>query len=692
MTDSTETIYQLPTESRSARQSALLSILLLLGFDLLATLAVAAQVLARQLSYPPVFGRPLLLLPSYPSPLLLGAGILLLLGLAVLAWRKRLRYALALLPAAALLLVAARAPLYPPLALFRWQRLLAPYRAAQPALEAATGAGLAALALFSAATAVYGILTLRRIRATGDTHGSSRWATSADIGKTGLLTAAPGLVVGAVRRGWRRRYLRDTTQRHVLLFAPSGTGKSTCLVIPTLLEWPHSAVILDVKGELWHRTSGFRRESLGAACLRFDPSDASGTAARYNPVLAIPPTIEADRHAQALADVLVDPDGTLKARDFWQESAHALLTATLLHVLFAEPAKTLAGCAHLLSDPARRFRDTLALMRATQHDPGLTLGWTDPRTGEPTATHPTVAAVAANLLNLDWRTTSGILATALSHLELFRDPIVARNTETSDFTAEDLINPERSPVSLFLTIPPSELVRLRGLIRIVLNQLAARLTDRLDHQAEQPRRPLLLLLDEFTAIGRIDFLHRAIAYLRGFDIRVFISIQSLSQLYEVYGQHQSITTNCAVQVAYGANDIETARLLSEMTGKFTVSVERASVAGGLFGGRSTYSRAESARPLLTPDEVRRLPPEESIVFVAGHPPIRALRVPYYTDPAYTARAALPPPPVSDRLQQDWTAWTGWQAVLPHPSPSDEPSDPDEGPLDGLEDSDEEESA
>jgi type IV secretion system protein VirD4 len=225
-----------------------------------------------------------------------------------------------------------------------------------------------------------------------------------------------------------------------------------------------------------------------------------------------------------------------------------------------------------------------------------------------------------------------------------------------------------------MTIPPSELVRLRGLIRIVLNQLSARLTDRLDHQAEQPRRQLLLLLDEFTALGRIDFLHRAIAYLRGFDIRVFISIQSLSQLFEVYGQHQSITTNCAVQVSYGANDIETARLLSEMTGRFTVNLERASQSGGVFGGgRVTFSQADAARPLLTPDEVRRLPKDESIVFVSGMPPIRARRVPYFTDPVFTRRAELAPPPASDRLDHDWKIWTDWRAVPPHPSALEEAS-------------------
>src|SRR5262249_14568188 len=154
-----------------------------------------------------------------------------------------------------------------------------------------------------------------------------------------------------------------------------------------------------------------------------------------------------------------------------------------------------------------------------------------------------------------------------------RDPDVARNTSTSDFTASDLVSADR-PVSLYLTIAPGDLGRLHALLRLVLSQLTRELTL---PEAPGRRRPLLLLLDEFTALGKLDFLHREIAYLRSFGIRVFISIQTLSQLFEVYGEHQSISANCGTQIAYGANDIETARRLSEMTGVFTIEFDQRSV-------------------------------------------------------------------------------------------------------------------
>jgi type IV secretion system protein VirD4 len=143
-------------------------------------------------------------------------------------------------------------------------------------------------------------------------------------------------------------------------------------------------------------------------------------------------------------------------------------------------------------------------------------------------------------------------------------------------------------------------------------------------------------------------MHRGIGFFRGYGIRVLISIQSLEQLFQIYGQHQSIAANCGVQVAYGANDLATARLLSELTGRRTVEYRRESRPRGLLGGRRTESEAEAGRPLLSPDEVRRLPGSEALIFVAGCAPIRGQRVPYWQDRALARRAAVAPPPISER--------------------------------------------
>jgi type IV secretion system protein VirD4 len=672
--DLQETLYRLPTFSRQHRQTVFFNALFLVVVNSLLAGLQASEYLAIRWRFHPALGRAWLLVGAYPSRPLLVMTVVAFAVLARHSIRRRSPALLIALPALATAALATFYPLYRPLSLLAWRRN--PHFAA-PALRAALGDASSLLVLL---LAVYFLLavayvTLHNARqlSTGDVHGSSHWATPAEVREAGLLSATPSIVLGAWRDGRHLRTLRDPSDRHLLLFAPSRSGKTTSLVVPTLLEWPGSTVVLDIKSELWHLTAGHREKELGGLCLRFDPTSTDGTAARYNPLLTIPRSEEAVRYAMQLADALVDPDGKNLPRDFWQASAHSLLVAVILHILFAEMNKTLAGCYHFIANPSRPFAATLFAMLKTQHDPGLAFRWIDPHSGAPTPTHPVVAAGARAALDMEERTRAGVIATTLTYLSLFTDPIVAENTSTSDFTAEDLQHYDR-PVSLYLTIAPAELTRLRGLIRIVLNQICQRLTAKMDFEpgSAQPRdrRPLLLLLDEFTALGKLDFFGTAMGYLAGYNIRVMLSIQSLAALHAAYGQHQSITSNTPLQVAFAAADQETAELLSKMTGVRTVHWERRSTTGGPFtagSSRVQYAQAEASRPLLTPDEVRRLPAGEALVFVAGHPPIRGVKRRYFEIPELVALTAVSPPRERVILPHDWSHWLDHRSVAPDPA-------------------------
>ncbi len=289
--------------------------------------------------------------------------------------------------------------------------------------------------------------------------------------------------------------------------------------------------------------------------MRFDPALAAGTA-RYNPLAAIARS-EADvALAQDVADVLVNPEGreAAGAERFFEDTARALLTGVILHAVYSEKAASLASCLRLLSAADPRL--TWQAMRTAVHDPAGRRRWVDPATGAATVTHPAVASAAARLLGMDERTASGVPATAHSKLALLEDPVVCRNTAASDFRGEDLLRGER-PVSIYLTVAPADLDRMRPLLRIVLHQITRELT----REVGGERRPVLLMLDEFTALGRLDFMHREIGFFRGYGVRVFVSIQALEQLSQIYGPHQSLGANCGVHIAFGANDAATARLL-----------------------------------------------------------------------------------------------------------------------------------
>jgi len=254
--------------------------------------------------------------------------------------------------------------------------------------------------------------------------------------KKAQLFASSGVVLGL----YDGRYLRHDGPEHVLVVAPTRSGKGVGLVLPTLLSWSQSAVIHDIKGENWALTAGWRARF--SHCLRFDPTDPGS--ARFNPLLEVRKGAREVRDVQNIADILVDPEGARDRRDHWDKTAHTLLTGAILHVLYAEEEKTLFRVATLLADPARSFLKTLQIMLATNH------------VGSAAAPkpHPVVASIARELLNKSENERSGVVSTALSFLGLYRDPVIAANTAHSDWRIADLVGAER-PVSLYLVVPPS---------------------------------------------------------------------------------------------------------------------------------------------------------------------------------------------------------------------------------------------
>jgi type IV secretion system protein VirD4 len=302
-----------------------------------------------------------------------------------------------------------------------------------------------------------------------------------------------------------------------------------------------------------------------------------------------------------------------------------------LHVLYAGEDKTLRGVANFLSDPACPFELTLHRMMTTKH-----LG---------DAPHPVVASAAREVLNKSDNERSGVLSTAMSFLGLYRDPTVAEVTSRCDWRIADLISAEH-PVSLYLVVPPSDISRTKPLIRLILNQIGRRLTESLDGSDGIARRhKLLLMLDEFPALGRLDFFESALAFMAGYGIRSFLIAQSLNQIDKAYGQNHSILDNCHVRVTFATNDERTAKRISETLGTATELRAQRNYAGHRLApwlGHLMVSRQETARPLLTPGEVMQLPPEDAVVMVSSVAPIRAKKLRYYVDANFKDRV-LPPP-------------------------------------------------
>ncbi len=495
------------------------------------------------------------------------------------------------------------APVYPPYAIFWWWFS---YEAYAPRIFEIGGMIAASGGLVSVAVAIgMSVWRAREIRNSA-TYGSARWATRSEISRVGLL-AGKGVIIGQ----HANLYLRHDGPEHVLCFAPTRSGKGVGLVVPTLLTWPHSAIVHDIKGENWELTAGFR--------------------SRFSRTL--------------------HPEGSLERRNHWEKTSHALLVGAILHVLYAEPDKTLAGVANFLSDPRRSIEATLTAMMRTPH------------LGED-GVHPVVASAARELLNKSENERSGVLSTAMSFLGLYRDPVIASVTRHCEWRIADLVAQGR-PVTLYLVVPPSDISRTKPLIRLILNQLGRRLTEDLQEGAGRER--LLLMLDEFPALGRLDFFESALAFMAGYGIKAFLIAQSLNQIEKAYGQNNAILDNCHVRVCFATNDERTAKRVSESLGTATETRAMRNYAGHRLSpwlGHLMVSRSETARALLTQGEIMQLPDTDEIVMLAGVHPIRARKARYYRDPRLSKRVERPPTVEKSEFAADESEWHGRHVTAP----------------------------
>ncbi|MBA2710171.1 MAG: type IV secretory system conjugative DNA transfer family protein [Tatlockia sp.] len=515
-------------------------------------------------------------------------------------------------------------------------------------------------------------------------HGSARWADAEDLKNSSLLHNNKGVYVGAwIDLKGQLQYLRHNGPEHILTLAPTRSGKGVSLVLPTLLSWPHSVVITDLKGELWEMTAGWRKTYAKNKVIRFEP--ASLNSARWNPIDAI--RLSSDYEvgdAQNLGTLIVDPEGKGLVTH-WQKTSQALLIGLILHAVYKLKVEGIP--AHfpsidaMLANQNLSIADLLTEMTQYPHVEGKT--------------HPVVYASARDMIDRPEEEAGSVLSTLKSFLALYRCPIIARNVSASDFDIKDLMRHD-SPVSLYIVTKPGDKVRLQPLVRVMLNMIVRTLADDLQFERVLPKRSrlqkwlerfkfiapaipevktkktykhrLLAMIDEFPTLGKLDILQESLAFVAGYGIKFYLICQDLNQLKSHesgYGPNESITSNCHIQNAFPPNRLETADHLSKLTGLTTIVKEQITTSGkrtSMMLNQVSRTFQEVQRPLLTADECMRLPGPikdgedqikeagDMIIYLAGFPMIYGKQALYFNDPQFKARAAVPPPLVSDILR------------------------------------------
>ena len=513
----------------------------------------------------------------------------------------------------------------------------------------------------------------RNLKGRDDLHGSAHWALYKDIKEMGYLSGE-GVYVG----GWydkknkQQLYLRHNGPEHILCFAPTRSGKGVGLILPTLLAWEHSSVVLDIKAENFALTAGYL-SSQGNKILRFDPSDHLGRSAGFNPLEEIRLGGErAIADIQQIANMVLDPNGK-GLTDYWDKAAFGFFDGVLLHCLIKirhgqGRTASLYDVSVMLADPERDGgpKALFEEMKETDHAAMLRDLYPDisPELGR--AAHVFAASAASGMLAKADKEMAGVVSTATSNLALYRDPVVAKNISVCDFRISDLMNYE-APVNLYLVISPADIDRMRPLLRIFMTQLLGRLAEKMEFEGGAGKAAykhrLLLMLDEFTSLGKLPIIERGIAFMAGYGIKGYFIVQDTKQLNSAYGQDNALMANCHVRIAYAPNLPETAEYLSKLTGTTTVVMKKTSVSGGKSGGSRSTSISETSRPLLTPDECLRLPgakkdasgkvtaPGDMLIFTAGQSPIYGRQILYFLDPVFQARAKVEAPVCSDSLSR-----------------------------------------
>ncbi|MEK6745688.1 MAG: type IV secretory system conjugative DNA transfer family protein [Pseudomonadota bacterium] len=454
-------------------------------------------------------------------------------------------------------------------------------------------------------------------------HGDAHWATEAEIQKA-KLRARKGMLIG---RTGSSDYLIVDDFQHVLLFAPTGSGKGVGFVIPNLLFWEQSVVCHDIKMENHQITSGYRKR-IGQEVFLWNPADPDGISHCYNPLDWI-----SEKPGQMVDDVQKICNLILPEQEFWQNEARSLLLGVILY-LVAVPEKV------------NSFGEVVRTMRSDDvvYNLAVVLDTIGKRI------HPVAYMNIAAFLQKADKERSGVISTLNSGLELWANPLIDATTARSDFDMQQL---KKRKMSIFCGVTPDNLKRLEPLLKVFYQQATDFMTRNMPRKDEP--YGVLFMMDEFPSLGEMPQFQVGIAYFRGYRVKLFLIVQDTQQLKGIYEEAgmNSFLSNCYYRITFAANNVETANLISQLIGNKTVQqhAHNRPKFMDMNPGARTVNTSEVQRALLLPQEVITLPRDEQIILIESFAPIRTKKIYYYQDKTFTRRL-LPQVPIPQQEPYD----------------------------------------
>lgn len=514
-------------------------------------------------------------------------------------------------------------------------------------------------------TPIYLVLALNVAKKNKNVYGNARFANREEVKKMSLKNKK-GVVLGK----FKGKILRSIDVFHVIIMASTRMGKGINNVLTTLFDWEDSVIVNDIKGECWEKTSGYRSKVLKQNVMMFDPTSEDPTWT-FNPLDEIRlKTKNEVEDVTLIVQTLLD-DGLSKSDPYWLESAINIIKAVIIHLKYIEINTSLSDVYDFISR-ATFDEDIKEILGIETDDEGNdivtenTFEHVQDDTffriyGKKQKLHPIVEKSFSQYYKTPSKTRGSTMAVAYSKLEIFNDPKIKANTQTSSFTIKEL---KEKKTSLYLVTPPSAQKMTRPLTRLIYSLGVYQLTPRMkfNHRKksflervlnfsknkiekfvfkEKPKNRILFLIDEFPVLGKLSIIEEAVAYVAGYGIKMMLICQSIKQLKAIYGKDSSIMENMGIKVFMTPNDEDTPEMLSKMLGNKTEVITTSSKKG--IDIERSFSTSIVSSPLMTPAQISNLPYEKIFIRIIGFPFILGEKIFYYKDKAFRDKENYEPP-------------------------------------------------
>lgn len=461
-------------------------------------------------------------------------------------------------------------------------------------------------------------------------HGSAKFATTSDIVRTGFILSDkervkkqnkkpsnPSILVGK----YKDKLLEFFGNEFVFVAAPTRSGKGVGVVIPNLLHYPDSVVVLDVKNENWDLTAGFRSQY--QECFLFAPKAENGKSHRYNPLDYIDPSpVKRMGDIQNIASIMYPADGE---DAFWQTNAQRLFSGLILYMMETPERPCSMSELMKLTTPPKPLDEWIVETITTRKSEGKPLSV------------ECIESLMAFAGNSSDNTRASILSTLTAPLNIFTDPMVASATSSSDFRLDEV---RKKRMSIYVGIQPNELARFDKLLNLFFSQLINLNTRVLPEQDPSLQNQCLVLLDEFTALGRVEIIEKAVAYIAGYNMRLMLIFQDRSQAERHYTKEgtRTLLTNMACQIIFAPRTVDDAEEYSKLLGTETVKGKSISRnRGGKGGGGGSVSTSDQSRALMLPQEMMQLEKTKEIIKYDAFKPILCEKIVFYEDATFQKR-------------------------------------------------------